>query len=139
MGDQKSTPADMNLINMVQQARMVHDREALPSEVSAVYWIESKPLGDAKAPSAQAGDWVISTTLEAVDELWIKVRTATEKGLMGYKSKVATIATKGRSAHERVIVVRTYDADDGVDVARVEAALREMGITHMQYERLDES
>ncbi|MCA0454387.1 MAG: DUF1917 domain-containing protein [Chloroflexi bacterium] len=139
MSSQKSTPANMNLIDMVQQARMAHDREALPSQVSGVYWIESKPLGDVEPPTAHTGDWMITTTLEAVDALWITIRTATEQGLLGYKSKVATIATKGRSTHERVIVVRTYDADDRADVARVEAVLRGMGITDMQYERLGES
>ncbi len=139
MTNPKTTPPNMNLINMVQQARMMHDRETLPSQVNAVYWIESKPLGETLPPTPRAGEWVIETTLSEVDTLWLNIRTATEQGLLGYKSKVATIATKGRNADSRVIVVRTRDADDSTDVARVEAALRTIGITNMAYQRISES
>ncbi len=135
----KATPPDMDLIRMVQQARMMHDREVVPSQVNAVYWIESKPLREAAEPTARAGEWLILTTHSEVDALWVKIREATEQGLLGYKSKVATISTKGRKADERVIVVRTRDADDSADVARVKAALRAMGITGMEYQRISEN
>lgn len=135
----KATPPDMDLIRMVQQARMIHDREAVPSQVNAVYWIESKPLRETAEPTTRAGEWLIVTTRGEVDALWVKIREATEQGLLGYKSKVATIATRGRNADERVIVVRTRDADDSADVARVKAALRAMGFSGMEYHRISES
>ena len=135
-----SLPPDkpnLDLIQMVQQARMAHDRAATPSAVSAVYWIESKPLTSTPLPMPRAGEWVIETTLTEVDALWDKIKAATEKGELGYKSKVSTSPAKGQAdPAARVIVVRTVDADDAADVARVEAALKNMGITAMRYERI---
>ena len=52
-------PADelnLDLIQMVQNARMLHDESAVPSTLPAVYWIEAKrPPGDCPAPTAYAG------------------------------------------------------------------------------------
>lgn len=140
MTDDKPKPPNLDLIQLVQKARMAYDREALPSNVSAIYWIESKPLVDVPAPTPRAGEWRIQTTVAKVDALWIKIRQATETGQLGYKSKVSTSPAKGQSSmDDRLIVVRTRDADDLADVARVEAALRKMGITAMRYERIAET
>ncbi|MEZ4669844.1 MAG: DUF1917 domain-containing protein [Anaerolineae bacterium] len=128
---------NLDLIRLVQQARMAHDREAQPSSVSAVYWIESKPLKPAAPPTPRAGEYIIETTLAEVDALWGKIRTATEAGELGYKSKVSTSPAKGQTSSEaRVIVVRTADADDTADVARVETVLKALGITPQRYERI---
>jgi Domain of unknown function (DUF1917) len=128
---------NLDLIQMVQKARMAHDRAAIPSAVSAVYWIESKPLVDVQPPTARAGEWVIATTLADVDALWSRIKAATEKGELGYKSKVSTSPAKGQAdPAARVIVVRTRDADDAADVTRVEGVLRGIGITTMRYERI---
>lgn len=140
MNDRKPKPPDLDLIQMVQQARMEYDRQAVPSNVSSVYWIESKPLESAPIVTSRAGQWVIETRADVVDELWVKIRQATEAGRLGYKSKVSTFAVKGQSnANDRVIVVRTYDADDSTDVARVQAVLRALGIAEMRYERITET
>ena len=128
---------NLNLIQMVQQARMAHDRETVPSAVSAVYWIESKPLSPVPPPTPHAGEWVIGTTLAEVDALWNTIKAATEAGQLGYKSKVSTAPAKGQAnPAARVIVVRTRDANDAADVARVEAMLKALGITSMRYERI---
>ncbi len=139
MADDKPMPPNLDLINMVQRARMLHDREAVPSSMSAVYWIESKPLNDAPSPTTRAGEWIIETNTAEVDTLWAKIRQATEAGLLGYKSKVSTSAAKDQShAAARVIIVRTVDADAVADVARVEAVLRELGVDAMRYARVSE-
>lgn len=91
MSDAKPKPPNLDLINMVQQARMMHDREAVPSSMNAVYWIESKSLTPVPAITPHAGEWLIETTAAEVDDLWTKIRQATEKGLLGYKSKVLDI------------------------------------------------
>lgn len=140
MTDHKQKPPDLDLIQMVQQARMMHDREAVPSTMNAVYWIESKPLTSLQTVTPRAGEWLIETTTAEIDALWVKIRQATEEGRLGYKSKVSTSPAKGqRDVSARLIVVRTYDADDGADMARVEAALREMGVMTIRYERITES
>ncbi len=140
MSDNKPKPPNLDLIQMVQQARMLHDREALPSTMNAVYWIESKPLTTTKTLTSRAGEWLIETTTREVDDLWVKIRQATEEGRLGYKSKVSTSPGKGqRTESARLIAVRTYDADDLADVARVEGVLHELGVTTMRYERIDEN
>jgi len=140
MTDDKPKPPDLDLIHMVQQARMMHDREAVPSNMSVNYWIESKPLIPVPDVTARAGEWLIKTTSYEVDELWAKIRQATEAGLLGYKSKVSTSPAKGQTqATDRLIVVRTYDADDSADTLRIQTVLREIGVTAMTYERIAES
>ncbi len=121
---------NLNLINLVQQARMQHDADATPSQVHAAYWIEAKRPADAPATglTPRAGYWRIQTTLDSVDALWAKIKTATEAGQLGYKSKVAT-ASRDAHAHSRVIHVLTVDADDAADVERVRTALEQLGIT----------
>lgn len=44
----KNEKPNLDLIGMVQQARMQHDAGAAPSQMDAVYWIEAKA-----APLAQ--------------------------------------------------------------------------------------
>ena len=133
----KDSNINLDLINMVQNARMAHDKDAKPSQVPGVYWIEVKPQqGKIKPPTARTGEWQIATTLDAVDDLWAIVKQATEQGQLGYKSKVSTRPAHGQSDDDaRLICVRTYDADDREDVERIKQALIERGITPMQYQR----
>lgn len=134
----KPQKPDLDLINMVQQARMMHDSQAQPSQVSAVYWIEAKrKSGDYPAPTPRMGEWRIPVMVVEVDALWEKIKTATEVGKLGHKSKVSTKPAKGQAdINARVICVRTVDADDLADVERVRAALVDLGITtDMTYQR----
>lgn len=125
-----SDKPNLDLIAMVQNARMKHDAAAQPSQVSAVYWIEAKrQQGDYPAPTSRAGYWRIETTVQAVDALWRTIRQATEAGDLGYKAKVSTAPASGQTAPDaRVIHVLTYDSDDSADVERVGQALRGLGI-----------
>jgi hypothetical protein len=118
----KPQKPDIDLINMVQKARMQHDADVRPSQVSGAYWIESKdPSG--KAPTSNPAELVINTTVQEVDALWEKVKAATEAGTLGYKSKVSTASRMQKNPDHRVIIVKTYDADDQADVERVRDAL----------------
>jgi hypothetical protein len=126
---------NLDLIRMVQNARMAHDAAAQPSQVSAVYWIEAKRKSEGAPPTPRAGQWVIETTTAEVDAHWAKIRAATEAGALGYKSKVST-AARGGVADSRVIWVVTYDADDSADVERVRAALQSLGFSNLRYESL---
>jgi hypothetical protein len=129
---------NLDLIRMVQQARLAHDRDARPSQLNAVYWIEIKRAECADAPDAapteRAGAWIISVNVETVDGAWERVRAATMAGALGYKSKVATAARSGGS-RDRELRVLTYDADDTADVERVRAALLALGLAPTAYER----
>lgn len=130
MSDNTSNQPNLDLINMVQQARLQHDATARPSDYAAVYWIEAKrDTGDYPALTAQAGEWRIKLTIENVDAIWEQVKTATRAGKLGYKSKVSTRPAVGQShPDERLLCVRTYNADDKADLARVEQSIRDLGI-----------
>jgi Domain of unknown function (DUF1917) len=137
MSNSTPDPAKLDLIQMVQQARMTHDADALPSQALIGYWIEAKRAVDGLPPTPRTGQWVITTTLPEIDALWAVIKAATRAGQLGYKSKAATIARQGGTdAADRVIYVRTYDADDAADVERVQQALRSLGVAgELHYER----
>ncbi|MBX3080192.1 MAG: DUF1917 domain-containing protein [Anaerolineae bacterium] len=136
MSDDKLDPQKLDLIQLVQRARMANDEDAKPSEVNIGYWIEAKRKGDGAQPTPRTGQWVIRTNLEDIDAMWERIKTATEAGKLGYKSKAASVSRMGKNASGRMICVRTYDADDQADVERVLNALREIGIEgKLRYER----
>lgn len=138
MSDDKPTQPNLDLIQRVQQARMQHDADAKPSQVSAVYWIECKRgAGDYPGPTPRTGEWRIPVDVAHVDELWERIKEATIAGRLGYKSRVSTSPGPGQGDRDaRMICVRTYDADDTADVQRVQAALQELGIqAPMTYQR----
>lgn len=135
--DSNGDPINLDLILRVQAARMAHDRDALPSKMTgSTYWIESKPLKPTQTVTRRAGRFVISTSLDVVDALWLKVRDANERGELGYKAKVSTNSPTGSAPTDRVIHVATVDADDSADVERVRAALIALGVSPeaMRYE-----
>lgn len=135
MSDHKPHKLDMDLINMVQNARMMHDADAIPSKVPAVYWIECKNPSPAQKP-IRPGEFRISTTVDEVDEQWNIIKEATESGELGYKSKVSTAPTDGTPhGEQRMICVRTYDATDSADLERIEAKLTQLGFEHLSYDR----
>ncbi|MCY3917162.1 MAG: DUF1917 domain-containing protein [Chloroflexi bacterium] len=130
-------PSDLNLdlIQQVQNARMLHDETARPSALSAVYWIEAKRRqGDFPAPTARSGEWRIGLTVKNVDRIWERVKALTVAGKLGYKSKVSTAPATGQADPDaRLLCVRTYDARDAKDVERVGEALRAIGLTDPEY------
>jgi hypothetical protein len=126
---------DLDLIDMVQRARMAHDADAVPSAAGGVYWIEARPDVPGQLPTPRAGLWLIETSAEHVDAQWDTVRQATRAGRLGYKSKVSTSRRGGKGPQDqRVICVCTFDRDDAGDVERVRAALAELGLRPSSYE-----
>lgn len=126
-----AAPPDLALIARVQQARMAHDAEAVPSQVGSVYWVEAKPSvptqTPTQTPTPRAGHVLIETTADRVDALWAIVRAATQAGELGYKAKVATVS-RTADPDARTIQILLYDLDDQADVDRVTARLRELGV-----------
>jgi hypothetical protein len=119
---------DMDLIEMVQRARMKNDDQAQPSQISAVYWIEAKAPNPQLTP--RAGALVIATQVNSVDDLWAQVKAATEAGDLGYKAKVSTAPGRDQGmASDRLIHVRVADGTDAADLQRVRAKLHQLGIT----------
>ncbi|MBK8023997.1 MAG: DUF1917 domain-containing protein [Chloroflexi bacterium] len=136
MSDDSQGMPDLDLIARVQQARMQQDAEVTPSQVSAVYWIETARRTAGPPPTPRAGYFSIPTTVDQVDALWQRIREATETGSLGYKARVSTASRElGKNPRDREIRVVTADADDEADVARVREALRTMGLTPLEYIR----
>jgi hypothetical protein len=126
---------NLDLIQMVQQARRQHDQAAIPSQASGVYWIEARCTA-MPALSARTGEWRIATTLAQVDQHWETIRKATEANQLGYKAKVSTTPAQGQAQREqRMICIRTYDADDLADVERIRQTLEQLGFSAMRYVR----
>lgn len=124
-----NAPQELNLdlIQRVQQARMMNDAQAIPSQVKGIYWIEAKAPNP--QPTRYAGAWVIQTDLAAVDALWAQVKAQTVAGALGYKSKVSTAAGKNQGrATDRQIQVKIADSRDEAARERVFNALRALGI-----------
>ncbi len=130
----KDDKPNLDLIQMVQKARMQNDAEAQPSNIAAVYWIEAKHPG-ATPPTARSGGWVLDTTVEHVDAQWQIIKAATKSGKLGYKSKVSTASRDGKHADSRTIIVKTADADALDDVNRMRAVLKEILPGKWRYER----
>ncbi len=135
MADDNNAPKhDLDLIQMVQRARMMNDDDAQPSQVSAVYWIEAKAPNP--NPTPRAGKWIVPTTVDVVDTLWEKVKQATENGELGYKAKVSTSPGKEQGHSDaRLIHVRMADSDDTAELERVRVVLEALGATALHYER----
>ena len=79
--DEQPSDLNLDLIQMVQKARMLHDETASPSALAAVYWIEAKRRdGDYPAPTAKAGEWRIPLRADDVDAVWERVKSLTTAG-----------------------------------------------------------
>ncbi len=124
-----NTP-DLDLIAMVQRARMQHDDTAQPSQIGAIYWIEAKRATAGAAPTARASFFSLNADLSAVDSIWHQIKIATEGGELGYKAKVSTASRGGRKdGVDREIRVQVADADDIAEVARIRAKLLSFGFS----------
>jgi hypothetical protein len=74
---------------------------------------------------ANSGKWLIFIPISQIDDVWTKIRLATEDGRLGDLAKVATAKTNPIATDRRtkVICVYTYDWTDGSDVRRVRQEL----------------
>lgn len=102
-----------------------------PSEFTEDYWIHAyRERGDYPESTPRSGKWLVFVNERDVDEVWDKIKKATEEGKLGSSAKVATakpnpLGTQGK----RVICVYTYDYKDEKDVKRVREELRKLDIT----------
>ena len=75
-----------------------------------------------------------------MDEVWKKIKEATENGELGQRSKVATtkLNPNARDPTRKVICVYTYDYEDEEDVRRVREKLRGLGFINKIAYKADE-
>jgi len=103
-----------------------------PSEVTDAYWLYAeRKIGTYPAATENSGKWLVFVPLSQIDEVWAKIKLATEEGRLGSSAKVATARLNPNAANPdtKVICVYTYDWTDEQDVKRVRQELRQLGIT----------
>jgi hypothetical protein len=108
------------------------DDSHLPSRVTTSFWLfAQRQRGTYPAPTDNCGKWLIFSPISEIDQIWGTIKTATEQGLLGCSSKVATakVNPNAQNPDEKVICVYTYDSNDVEDVKRVRQQLRELGFT----------
>ena len=106
--------------------------EPKPSEVFDQFWLYAeRKAGTYLAATENCGKWLIFVPLVQVDEVWAKIKLATEEGKLGSSAKVATAIPNPNATNPdtKVICVYTYDWTDEQDVRRIRQELRQLGIT----------
>jgi len=114
---------------------------ARPSGVTEVYWIYARrKSGEYPRSTKRSGKWLVFVDIKNVDEVWAKIKKATEEGKLGSSAKVATAKPNPNATdpNTKVICVYTYDWIDEKDVKRVREELRKLGIVNKISYKADE-
>jgi hypothetical protein len=103
----------------------------VPSKNIKDFWILAiRKKGLYPSNNRNCGKWLIFADISEIDNVWEKIKIATENGLLGGSSKVATAKPNPNASTQskKVICVYTYDVTDKDDVMRVREELRKLGI-----------
>ncbi len=105
--------------------------EPRPSQVTDEYWVYAeRTTGGYPVATPNSGKWLIFVPISQIDEVWVRIKHATEEGRLGDSAKVATARPNPNASNPalKVICVYTYDWTDRTDVSRIRQELRELGI-----------
>jgi len=101
-----------------------------PSQVLDEYWLTAiSKTRRHIPPTDRTGKWLLFVPFSEVDEVWCRIRQATESGLLGEASKVSTARPNpnARDPSMKVVCIYTCDHEDEEDVMRVREELRRLG------------
>lgn len=118
-------------VKRFQRAHNKPVENLLPTQVKDYPWIYAlRKAGTYPKATARSGKWLIFVSMRNVDEVWRKVKQATEEGRLGGDAKVATMYPNpiAQDSNVKVICVYTYDWQDKTDVYRVCNELLKIGI-----------
>lgn len=113
-----------------------------PSQIINEYWLFAKRKQGKYPPhSENGGKWLIFIPIERIDNVWFKIKSATEAGKLGELSKVATAKLNPNAANSntKAACVYTYDWTDEEDVMRIRQELCQLGITRKIPYKADEN
>lgn len=114
-----------------------------PSKITSRYWLHAERR-KGKYPDLTAsfngGKWLIFIPIQQIDEIWQRIKQATEDGKLGGAAKVSTakLNPNTKNQNTKVICVYTYDWTDKQDVKRVREELRHLRITQKIPYKADE-
>lgn len=140
-------PDNLNNQEKHEVIEIKHRRTSLPSsdvkpsEVTDVYWLfAEREKGKYLSYTPRGGKWLIFVNIKDIDEVWGKIKKATEDGKLGSSAKVATARPNPNATNPetKVICVYTYDWTDKEDVKRIRDELRKLGITNKIPYKADE-
>jgi len=112
-----------------------------PSRETTEHWLwaaaPDTPLTEDDHP--WSGKWLWFAPLSLLDRSWATIRTATEDGLLGYRSKAATLINTCTKSDDtrRPICIYTRDWRNIDDVQRVLTNLRTLGIADVLLYKTD--
>jgi hypothetical protein len=120
---------------------MGRERNLSPSKITTEYWIYADGLGEGcyQDGKTYVDKWLIFVRRGSVDEVWGRVRQATEAGQLGIAAKVSTSRPSGYKSSNHVICVYTHDFRDKANVGEVLKRLRKIGITGKLYYKSDQA
>ncbi|MFJ9752618.1 putative phosphothreonine lyase domain-containing protein [Streptomyces chartreusis] len=108
------------------------EQQTLHSPATCMHepWVwADHPHDDPDCERLWSGKWLWFPPLRLLDDSWNTIRTATHDGVLGYRSKAATLINTrpGSDDTRRPICIYTNDWRDLEDVKRVLNALRDLG------------
>lgn len=109
-----------------------------PEPPEAEGWIYATAPVRPEVDWSRSGKWLVHCSLPYYDEVWGKLKAATEKGELGFESKIRNPSNPlVRVERSLVACVCTYDFEDVDDVRRVLVALRDLGFIRetLRYKR----
>ncbi|MBX3256364.1 MAG: DUF1917 domain-containing protein [Chitinophagaceae bacterium] len=115
-----------------------------PTELMDDYWVYASVIKVKRHPQkykhTKSGKWLVFSNVSDHDNIWQKIKRATQDGILGVSAKAATSkpSPNAPSADEKVICVYTYNWLDVDDVYRVERSLRKIGIGQTLYYKTDD-
>lgn len=120
--------------NIMGMKKVNSSADDKPSKVTDAYWIYAeRRKGNYPLPTPRNGKWLVFVNERDVDEVWAKIKKATEEGKLGSSAKAATAKPSPLgepSKKGKLICIYTYDWKDEKDVKRVREELRKLGITN---------
>jgi len=124
-----------------EEAVMRQEKYLSPSKITTEYWIYADWLreGCYQEGKTYVGKWLVFVRRGSVDEVWGRIRQATESGKLGIAAKVSTSCPSGYKPQDHVICVYTYDFRDKANVGEVLKRLRKIGITGKLYYKSDQA
>ncbi len=110
-----------------------------PAPPEAEGWVyATAPVRPEMVDWSESGKWLVHCSFPYYEEVWGKLKVATEAGELGFLSKIRNPENPMvRMERSLVACVYTYDYEDLADVRRVLVALRELGFVRetLRYKR----
>jgi hypothetical protein len=82
----------------------------LPSQVKDDFWVSAflRKGPVYPKPTERSGKYLLFVDVDRIDQVWAKIKKATEDGLFGDSSKCATMRRNPHAADTRVKVICVY-------------------------------